>query len=272
MRLQPTPVGEHARDNGMQLLQPEGAEQFAAMEQLAACDLLLVVAYGMRIPEAALAKPKHGCVNVHYSMLPRWRGASPVQHAIKNGDTRSGISIFKLEAKLDTGPVLHQEECPIEPDDTTGTLLQKLDALACDILPNVLKGTLEQKITPLPQRHEQACYAPRISSADAMIDWRQQGAAQIDRLVRAMHPRPLARTRIAGVNLLLHEVRQVNPGNETRPASPGSILHDAGKSLDVIAADGKGLRLLKVQAEGKRPLPMEEMLNGRPALRHAQSV
>ena len=272
MRQQPTPVGEYAKDNGMQLLQPEGAEQFAAMEQLASCDLLLVVAYGMRIPGAALAKPRRGCVNVHYSVLPRWRGASPVQHAIKNGDERSGISIFKLEEKLDTGPVLYQQECPIEPDDTSGTLLQKLDALACDILPGVLEKILNQEITPLPQQHEQACYAPRITNADTIVDWNQQSASQVDRLVRAMHPRPLARTKIAGINLLLHEVKQVNPGNGAQPASPGEILHNADKSIDVIAADGNGLRLLKVQAEGKKPLPIEEMLNGRPALRHARSV
>ena len=272
MKSRSTPVSDFARDNDITVFKPETAEQLEAIEQMTMADMLLVIAYGMRVPQSVLSRPACGCVNVHYSLLPRWRGAAPVNYAISNGDQVTGVSIFRLEAELDTGPVLFQKECPVGTDDTSGTLLQKLNDICCDILPGCILKILEQKVEAIPQQHEHACYAPRITRDDTIIDWHSQGAAEIERLVRAMHPRPLARTSIAGTTLLLHKVQCVATTAGNLDLAPGQVLHAADGFVDIVAADGNSVRLITVQAEGRQPLPLKEFINGRPELRHIETI
>lgn len=271
MKPQATAVAEFASNLGVKLFKPENPEQFTAIEQLDNIDLLLVVAYGMRIPESAFNRPSCGCINIHYSMLPRWRGAAPVAYALRQDDKFTGVTIFMLSQNFDEGPILGQKECAISADDTSETLLDKLNLIALDMLPESMLGILQNDIEPTAQSSKGVTYAPRITTSDTVINWHNQSAKEIECMVRAMYPRPLARTTIASIPLLIHRAA-VTADAEPQQQPSGSILHNKDNTIDIVAADRCRLKLLTVQTAGRRPLPIAEFMNGQPKLRQAQIV
>ncbi len=258
-----SPVKQLAGELGIRVLQPETLktpEAEAALRELAP-DLLVVVAYGLLLPPAVLALPRFGCVNVHASLLPRWRGASPIQAAILAGDTETGVSIMQLEAGLDTGPVYVTARTPIGADETAGELEARLATLGALTLGALLADLLAGRLTPVPQPAEGATYARRITKAEARIDW-QQPAAVIARRVRAWNPWPVAETLLDGQQLrcFASEPRDVAPpaaGHE-----PGEVLASSSAGIEVQTGAGV-LCLRSVQAPGRQRLPAADFARGR---------
>lgn len=249
---------------GLPVLQPQtlkSAEPQAALRELAP-DLLVVVAYGLLLPPAVLTLPRRGCVNIHASLLPRWRGASPIQAAIRAGDASTGISIMALDEGLDTGPVYGTAVLPIAPEESAGELEGRLARLGADTLLHHLPGILDGTARPVPQPATGVTYAGRISKADARIDWRESAAA-IARQVRAQNPWPVAETRLEGQQLRCHRATVVDagPGPAVR-GQPGEVIHAGPPGVDVSTGDGV-LRLLTVQAPGRPPMPAADFARGR---------
>jgi methionyl-tRNA formyltransferase len=228
-------------------------------------DVLVVVAYGLLLPRAILALPRYGCINVHASLLPRWRGAAPVQRAILADDRETGISIMQMDAGLDTGPVLLERRIAIRPDHTGGSLHDELAALGADALIEALDGLAAGTLRARTQPQEGATYAGKISKAEACIDW-TRAADEIERQVRAFNPWPLAETRLEGEQLRVLAARAVpagaavhgNPGaksteNADKITETGSIVSIRPDSVVVQCGQG-WLAITQVQRPGKRPV------------------
>jgi methionyl-tRNA formyltransferase len=266
-RLQPSPVKRAALAHGIEVRQPQSlrsAEAKAALRALAP-DLMVVVAYGLILPQSVLDIPKHGCWNVHASLLPRWRGAAPIQRAIEAGDPVSGVCLMQMERGLDTGPVLLRRELALAADETGGSLHERLAEVGAQVLAEGLArlgsgGTLPAQVQP----SEGVTYAHKLEKPEARMDWTQP-AEMLARCVRAFHPWPIAEAQLAGERVRIHaaEVVEGRPG-----AAPGSILHASRDGLVVACGEG-ALRLLQVQREGGRPMAAAEYLNARPQLRVA---
>src|SRR5262245_62110092 len=204
MKTEPGPVAALARERGLSLLQPRSlktAEDRAPLTALS-LDVMVVAAYGLILPPQLLDWPKHGCINIHASLLPRWRGAAPIQRALLAGDAETGISIMRLDAGIDTGPVLLERRLPIGMHDTAGDLHDSLGELGAAALIEAIDGLAAGTITARAQPAEGATYAPKIEKSEARIDW-NAGAAEIDRRVRAFNPWPIAETQFAGEPLKL---------------------------------------------------------------------
>lgn len=258
--LRPSPVKVLAQAAGLPLYQPaslrkpESAEPIAAWQPQA----IVVAAYGQILRPHLLALPPHGCINVHASLLPRWRGASPIQHAILAGDAQSGISLMQMDEGLDTGPVYIAEAITLDARETAESLHDRLAALGGQMvrrhLPAILDGTLEAA----PQDEALATYAPLIKKEDGRLDWRES-AAQLDRRVRAMTPWPGAFSEWQGRRL---KVLAAQPWRETPAAlEPGEVaLHDG--ALMVGCGGQSALQLLELQLAGKRAVTAEEFVNG----------
>ncbi|WP_153398011.1 methionyl-tRNA formyltransferase [Ornithinicoccus halotolerans] len=263
-RPRPSPVREAAERAGVPVLtparlrEPEVREQ---LEQLApqACP---VVAYGGLVPPDLLGLPAHGWVNLHFSLLPAWRGAAPVQHALLHGDEITGATTFLLEEGLDTGPVLGRLTERVRPRDTAGELLDRLAQAGAGLLVTTLDALERGEITPVPQPAEGVSHAPRLEAADARVDWTRPAFA-VDRQVRACTPSPGAWTLFRGQRLKLGPVQPVEPSDVPegpRPAGPGElVVHGAG--VDVGTASGP-VRLGEVQAHGKRRMPAADWARG----------
>jgi methionyl-tRNA formyltransferase len=222
-------------------------------------DLLVVVAYGMLLPAAVLDRPKLGCINVHTSLLPRWRGAAPIQRTIQAGDTGSGISIMQIEAGLDTGPIFLQRRCPVRPDDTSGSLHDRLAHMGSQCLLDVLDQMASNQHKAIPQNNELATYAKKITKEEAMIDW-SLDAVSLDRMVRAFNPVPVAHTELNNVRMRIWRTQILDEKTEL-PA--GTVVTCSKSGIDV--ATGKGqLRILELQLPGKRVVTAGEFLNGSP--------
>lgn len=232
------------------LRKPEEQAAFAALE----LDVAVVAAYGLILPKPILDAPRHGCLNIHASLLPRWRGAAPIQRALMAGDEATGITIMQMDEGLDTGPILLQESVPILGSLTAATLHDVLAEcgarLSLEALEAVETGTLE----PRPQPESGVTYAKKIEPADARIQWRDD-AATIERKVRAFAPRPGAWFEIDGTR-----VRLLGAGVVSGVGEPGTVLDD---QLTVACGDG-AIKLLHLQREGKRPLDSEAFLRGTP--------
>lgn len=249
----PSAVKQLALARGLALLQPAILDPAAIAEVRAARpEAIVVAAYGRLLPPALLALPPRGCLNVHASLLPRWRGAAPIQRALLAGDTHTGITIMQMDAGLDTGPMLVQEALPILPDDTTGTLHDKLAALGA----RLIVSALALPPHPQPQDDARATHARRISRDEAEIDWRRP-AEEIERQVRAHEPAPGAQTRFDG-NMLKIRRALVEPGVS---ASPGAV-HATGPDGIVVACGRDGLRVMELQRAGGRRLTAREFLAG----------
>jgi methionyl-tRNA formyltransferase len=218
-------------------------------------DLFVVVAYGLIVPAAVLAMPALGCVNVHASLLPRWRGAAPIQRAILAGDERTGVSIMRMEAGLDTGPVYLTRSTPIGPGESAGALHDRLAALGAEALMAALPGIADGSLPARPQDGSRATYAKRIEKGEARIDWLEP-AQQIARRVRAFNPAPVCETRLGEERLRVWEARAL-PGHAH--AAPGTVLAAGAEGIDVATGDAI-LRLLRVQLPGRRAVSASEFV------------
>jgi methionyl-tRNA formyltransferase len=259
-KLQPSPVKKLALEHGIEVRQPaklkEPADQ-AALGELGA-DLMVVVAYGLLLPQAVLDAPRLGCINIHASLLPRWRGAAPIQRAILAGDDESGVTIMQMEAGLDTGPMLHILKTPILRDDTGGSLHDRLAELGARALLESLAAIADGSLIPHPQDDALATYAKKLDKGEARIDW-SQTAAEIDRQVRAFNPWPVAQCDFDGQAMRIWQARPVE--GELPPTSqPGQIV-EAGKSGIDVATGAGLLRILELQLPGKRALTAADFLN-----------
>ncbi|MDR4516774.1 MAG: methionyl-tRNA formyltransferase [Nitrosomonas sp.] len=251
-------VKQLAEKHKLPLIQPQSLKDPEMHQQLRAvsADVMVVAAYGLILPDVVLPIPRHGCLNIHASLLPRWRGAAPIQRAILAGDKETGITIMQMNAGLDTGGMLFKESMAISHDETTHTLHDKLCKLGADAIINALKLLERDKLTPTQQDESQACYAAKIKKNEAQIDW-QQPAEEIERKIRAFNPSPGAYTRFQGVNIKIWQAKMI-PGDSCQTGKIIAIAHDG-----IFVACGQGqLRLEIIQRPGGKRLHANEFLTG----------
>ena len=256
-KLKPGPVKQLALDHHILVAQFLSLKDGDEQEKLAAwqADIMVVAAYGLLLPEAVLAIPPLGCLNIHASLLPRWRGAAPIQRAILAGDTETGITIMQMDKGLDTGEMLLKEICPISPEDTAESLHDKLAELGKTAILTALADPAGLK--PEQQDDDSANYAKKLDKAEALIDWTRP-AAEIARLVRAFNPWPVAQTGLGGKIL---RIWQAVPLDNT-PGKPAGTLTAAAKAGIDVACGSGSLRILTAQLPGGKPLPVADLLNG----------
>ncbi len=259
-QLTASPVKLLAQQHQVPVFQPHSLKEAAAQEQLAAlqADLMIVVAYGLLLPAAVLEAPRLGCINVHGSLLPRWRGAAPIQRAIWAGDEQTGITIMQMDEGLDTGDMLFKLACPIEPDDTSASLYDKLAKLGPEGLLTTLDKLAQGTLQPEKQQNALANYARKLSKEEALIDW-QLPAAQLERCIRAFNPWPFSYLVIQEQNVKIWQAQVLA---ESHTAIPGTVLRTGKEGIDVATAEGV-LRLLRLQPPGKKPMLAHELLNSR---------
>ncbi|UID79480.1 methionyl-tRNA formyltransferase [Stenotrophomonas maltophilia] len=263
--LAPSPVKLEAVARGIPVYQPESLKDAAAQQQLRDLqpDLMVVVAYGLILPKAVLAIPTHGCWNVHASLLPRWRGAAPIQRAIQAGDAKTGVCLMQMEAGLDTGPVLLHQELPIAATDTGGQLHDKLAELGAQVLSDGL-GLLRAGIKPIarPQPEQGVTYAHKLDKAEARLDWAQDAGA-LARTVRAFNPWPIAEATLAGERVRIHGAMALEADHGQ---APGTVLAAGRDGIDIACGQG-ALRLRVLQREGGKAITAADYLNARRDLR-----
>lgn len=255
--LAPPPVKDVAVRAGLQVVQPTKAVEVIDQLSSAAVDACAVVAFGQILPKRLLAVPRHGFVNLHFSLLPAWRGAAPVPATILHGDRWTGVTCFVLDEGMDTGPVLLTERTQVGPTETAGALVSRLAVIGAPLLVEAVTGLVEGTLEPVPQDHAAATYAPKISPQDAEIDW-SMPAEQVERSIRAYQPVPGAHTTFAGARLKIHSARIV-PGQD----DPGMVFAiDERTGAPVVACAREALRLDEVQPAGKRRMPGAAFANG----------
>ena len=261
-KVRPGPVCQLARDEGIAVHQPvtlRDAETRALLESLQP-DLMIVVAYGLLLPPEVLALPTHGCWNIHASLLPRWRGAAPIQRAIEAGDDESGVCIMAMDAGLDTGPVLHSIATPILAEDTGGSLHDRLALLGAEALLATLHRLLEGNAPePVSQDDRHATHAAKLSKAEAELDFGLP-AAVLARRVRAFNPWPVAWTEQDGERLRIWAAAAIDGFAD---APPGSLVRASAEGLDYATADGL-LRVTELQRPGGRRMSVADYLNAHP--------
>ena len=258
-------VKQRALALGVPVEQPPTLKLPDAQQRLAAYapDLMVVVAYGLILPQAVLDIPRLGCLNIHGSLLPRWRGAAPIQRAVLAGDERTGISIMLMDAGLDTGPELLRRELTIGPRETGGELHDRLAPLGAQAIVEAVQGWAAGTLRAIPQPAAGATYAAKIRKEEARIDWTKT-ADEIDRQVRAFNPWPVAETRLGGEQVRIWEACPVTAEDAAEPhAAPGTVLKAPAGRL-VVATGGGLLELLTVQFPGRKPLKARDILNSRP--------
>lgn len=257
-QLQASAVKQWALEHSIPVFQPLHFKTEQAIEELKALkpDVMIVIAYGLILPKAVLDIPRLGCINVHASLLPRWRGASPIQQAILHGDAESGVTIMQMDVGLDTGDMLSKASCPILENDTAGTLHNKLAQLAFQPLLKTLAALNQNRAEPEAQSEALVTYAGKISKEQGRINW-QQSAKEIDQLIRAFNPWPIAYTLIDEVVLRIHQAQVIDTCAD---AAAGTIL-----SLDktgMLVAAGKGSLLIeKIQFPNAKIVSVNDWLN-----------
>jgi methionyl-tRNA formyltransferase len=261
LALTASPVKAWAIAKGLPVLQPATLKTSEGREEALACplDVLVVAAYGLILPPAVLAWPRFGCLNIHASLLPRWRGAAPIQRAIEAGDASTGVTIMQMDEGLDTGPAIARVAMPIDPRDTGGRLLDRLADAGAALIVDVL-GRLdrERRLPAVPQPADGATYAARIADRDARIDWARDAQA-IDRQVRAFDPMPGAYTTLGGTVV---KVWHAEPTPTPSTAPPGTVLAARPAGIDVACGVG-ALRILELQRAGGRRVPASALVAGR---------
>lgn len=255
-----SPVKQLALQHGLPVCQPLSFKEPGAVAELCAlnADLMVVVAYGLLLPQTVLDAPRLGCVNLHASLLPRWRGAAPIQRAISAGDAQTGVTLMRIELKLDAGPMLKKSATPIGVDETAGELHDRLALIGADLLrdalPDLLTGSLPGEI----QQEAWVTYAEKLHKQEARIDWRQ-AAVELERQVRAFNPWPVAETLFQGKQLRIWRAKALP---QLAQGEPGRVSV-VGKSMHVSTGEGV-LRLDEVQLPGGKRLAVEAFLNAHP--------
>lgn len=258
--LRACPVKRAAEKAGIPVLQPESLCDSQVQDELRRLqpDLMVVVAYGLLLPPEVLSLPGAGCVNLHASLLPRWRGASPIQMAVLEGDPETGVCLMQMDEGLDTGPVYAESRVEIGPDETATELRGRLAATGAELLTANIEGVLDGSAKASPQATDGVSYAPRIIKADGLIDW-DRSAVQIDRQIRAMQSWPVAFTRLRGETL---RCWQAAPTGTTSSAAPGTVLAATSDGIDVQTGEGC-LRLIRVQEPGRKPVAAGQFAGAR---------
>jgi methionyl-tRNA formyltransferase len=260
--LHSSPVKRRALELGLTVLQPASFKTPEALEMLrdAQVDVLVVVAYGLILPASALGIPVRGCLNIHASLLPRWRGAAPIQRALLAGDPVTGVTIMRMEAGLDTGPMLLSRAVTINSRDNAQSLHDKLAALGALLIEESLQALRSGSLAEVVQPLEGITYAAKIDKAEAPIQWGRH-AEEISRQVRAFCPAPVAETSFEGKQLRIWEAEPIEAPDMSGFRPPGSVLTATHEGIDVVCGTGV-LRILKLQLAGRKPLPAEEFLRG----------
>lgn len=260
MQLAASPVKQLALQHGLTVLQPDSLKTEQAQLEIAAlnADVMVVAAYGLILPKAVLELPRFGCLNIHASLLPRWRGAAPIQRAILAGDRETGITIMQMDVGLDTGDMLLRKSCPIEDNDNAQTLHDKLAKLGADCILDALHLLEKNQLTPVAQDNNAACYAAKLLKGEALIDWRQD-ADLIARAVRAYNPFPICQARLNDVVLKIWQAEARSDVN----GEPGCVT--AVDKQGITVACGKGaLQLQVLQRPGGRAQPAAQFLQAMP--------
>lgn len=259
--LMPSPVKLEAIARGIPVFQPESLKTAEAQQQLRDLqpDLMVVVAYGLILPKAVLAIPTHGCWNVHASLLPRWRGAAPIQRAIQAGDAETGVCLMQMEAGLDTGPVLLRQHTPIQAGELGGSLHDRLAELGAQVLSDGL-GLLRAGLKPIaqPQPEQGVTYAHKLDKAEARLDWARD-AQVLERTVRAFNPWPIAEAQLAGERVRIHGAVALE---DNHGKAPGTLLAAGRDGIDIACGQG-ALRLRVLQREGGKAITSADYLNAR---------
>ncbi len=260
MQLKPSPVKQLAIEHGLTVLQPLSLKDADIQQQLAAyqADVMVVAAYGLILPKAVLQLPRLGCLNIHASLLPRWRGAAPIQRAILAGDTETGITIMQMDVGLDTGDMLLKKSCAIEAKDTAETLHNKLAALGAIAITEALPLLEQGKLAPVQQDNALANYAAKLTKEEAQLDWSLE-AAQLDRVVRGYNPFPGASSTINDTPLRIWQA-SIRTGMS---GAPGTVLAVEKNAL-VVACSSDALSLEVLQRPNAKALPAAQFLQGFP--------
>lgn len=265
-KTRPSPVKETALAHGIPVLQPGSIKRellafLSTVSQYGPFDAAVVAAFGQILPVQALTLPKAGSINIHGSLLPRWRGAAPIHHAILSGDKETGVGLMQMEAGLDTGPVFSARKIPLGPEDTTGAVLERLARLGAELLVEDLPGIILGELKSTPQDPEQVTLASKITNEEAEIDW-SRSAEEINRQIRAFNPAPGAFTYLNGQRVKIYTC-STKPVASGPSGSPGGVALLDPRQLDVFTGSGI-LSIEEAQIEGRKRLPIEEFLRGAP--------
>ncbi|MFO7995270.1 MAG: methionyl-tRNA formyltransferase [Marinobacter sp.] len=258
-KLTPGPVKKVALEAGIPVFQPESLKTTAAQEELRSldADVMIVAAYGLILPQAVLDIPRHGCLNIHASLLPRWRGAAPIQRAIAAGDRETGITIMQMDAGLDTGEMLLKAITPINDDDTGGSLHDRLADMGGDAIVKALEHLGKGELRGEVQDETRACYANKLSKEEGHIDWTLDAPA-IGRLIRAFNPWPGTYTNLDDLRVRIHQAEILE---DTSDRHPGTVIHRSREGIDV-ACGLESLRITRLQLPGSRPQSASDLING----------
>ncbi|WP_220266735.1 methionyl-tRNA formyltransferase [Enterobacter sp. Colony194] len=261
-KLMPSPVKVVAQEHGLPVFQPASLRP-AENQQLIAdlnADIMAVVAYGLILPKAVLEMPRLGCINVHGSLLPRWRGAAPIQRSLWAGDDETGVTIMQMDVGLDTGDMLYKLACPITPDDTSASLYDKLAELGPQGLIETLQLLASGKARPEVQDESQVTYAEKLSKEEALLDW-SLSAAQLERCIRAFNPWPMSYFMMDGQPVKVWKASVLEAATN---AAPGTILEADKQGIQVATAQGV-LNIEELQPAGKKAMKAQDLLNSRKA-------
>ncbi len=261
-KLQMSPVKTLALEQHLPVYQPETLRDLATQQTLKDLnpDIMVVAAYGLLLPKAVLSIPRLGCINIHASLLPRWRGAAPIQHAIIAGDNTTGITIMQMNEGLDTGDILLQTHCEIRADETSETLFNRLAEVGAKAIVDALLAIEQKQLKAIPQNADLACYAAKLNKTDGLINW-ENSTTQLDRNIRAFNPWPVA------YSYLNHELiriwRAAPLPKPTNPMPPGTIIATTANAVHVATGDG-ALVLLELQFPGGKRLETRAILHAKP--------
>jgi len=261
-KLVPGPVKQVALSAGIPVFQPRTLKTTEAQEELRAlnADVMIVAAYGLILPPQVLAIPRYGCLNIHASLLPCWRGAAPVQRAIAAGDRQTGITIMQMDAGLDTGPMLLKTTTAIEESDTGGSLHDRLADMGAQAIVEALDRLEQGTLIAEPQNDDKACYASKLSKEEGRIDWTLD-ASSINRTIRAFNPWPGTYTDAGAQRIRIHQAEVIETSGDRRSHNPGTVVGRSREGID-IACGLDLLRITRLQLAGSRPQSADDLING----------